>query len=656
LHTDRARRDWLGPVSASALYFFIAIVFTWPLIKGISRDIPWDLGDSLLNCWILSWDADHLIRLLSGDLHAMRGFWTANIFYPEPLTLAYSEHLFAQAVQMLPLYVLTHNVILCYNVLFLSTFVLSGLGMYLFVREVTANTRAAFIAGLLYAFAPLRVPQFAHLQVLSSQWMPFALYGLRRFFDTRRIPPLAGGGAALVAQNLSCGYFLLFFAPCVVAYVLFEIVSRRLWGDVRVWLGLGVTAVSVTFLTLPFLLPYVELRQLGFPPRSYYEIVTYSADVYSYWTAPSESRLWGRAIRSFPKPEGDLFPSLTLLGLAGVAFLAATRTAWARSHGSTAATPVLSKFVYVVALGCVVYSSILILILTGNGFADIGSMPISVKSLARNCQILIAAFVVLMATSPKARSFTRLWTGSAAGFALLLAAATFLLSLGPEIRSLGRTLHGTPPYALLYWHVAGFDGLRVPARYGMLNAMFLSIAAGSGAAEIQRITRHGGVILAALGVFAIAESIAAPISINGTGPAVDLALPPSRVMTGDQVPPVYRYLRTLPPQTVIGEFPFGEWNYELRYVFYSQEHWHPLINGYSGMFPLSYDIRSAFLRRPEEDPQRSWDSLQTSGATHAVVHEDYYLNGEGRVVSQWLLNHGARLVSEFGGDKVYALK
>ena len=124
-----------------------------------------------------------MLRFLGGDLGALRNFWNANIFYPEPLTLAYSEHLFAQAVQILPVYALTGNIILSYNLLFLSTFVLSGLGMFLFVREVTGSARAGFAAGLIYAFAPYRVPQFSHLQVISSQWMPFALYGLRRYFD-----------------------------------------------------------------------------------------------------------------------------------------------------------------------------------------------------------------------------------------------------------------------------------------------------------------------------------------------------------------------------------------------------------------------------------------------------------------------------------------
>ncbi len=137
------------------------------------------------------------------------------------MTLAYSEHLFAQAVQILPVYALTGNIVLCYNLLFLSTFVLSGLGTFLFVREVTGSRAAAFFAGVVYAFAPYRVPQFAHLQVLSSQWMPFALFGLRRYFERcqsgeRRAPtfvPLAGAVAALIAQNLSNGYYLLFFSP-----------------------------------------------------------------------------------------------------------------------------------------------------------------------------------------------------------------------------------------------------------------------------------------------------------------------------------------------------------------------------------------------------------------------------------------------------------
>ncbi|PYQ78032.1 MAG: hypothetical protein DMG01_12790 [Acidobacteria bacterium] len=155
--------------AATAAYAALTIAFTWPLGAGLARDVPSDFGDPLLNAWILAWDATHLGR----------GWWNANIFHPHRLALAYSEHLLPQAIQIVPVYALTKNPILCYNLLFLSTFVLSGLGMFLLARELTGARAAAFVAGLAFAFAPYRIASLPHLQVLSSAWMPFAA-GRRR--------------------------------------------------------------------------------------------------------------------------------------------------------------------------------------------------------------------------------------------------------------------------------------------------------------------------------------------------------------------------------------------------------------------------------------------------------------------------------------------
>jgi hypothetical protein len=216
---------------ALAAYAVITLVMTWPLARGLTRDVAWDLGDSVLNMWILAWDGEQFRAILTGHFSHLRTFFDANIFHPSPLTLAYSEHLVPQALQIFPIYVLTGNPILGYNLLFLSTFVLSGLGMYLFLREVTGNAIAAFVGGLLFAFAPYRIPQSSHLQVLSSQWMPFAFYGLRRYFDTARRRALAGAAAAVIAENLSCGYYLLYFPPFVAAYVVWEMWRGDRWRD-----------------------------------------------------------------------------------------------------------------------------------------------------------------------------------------------------------------------------------------------------------------------------------------------------------------------------------------------------------------------------------------------------------------------------------------
>ncbi len=300
---------------ALAAYIVITLVATWPLVLGLGRDVAWDLGDSVLNMWILAWDGDQLLAILRGDLSRLRTFFDGNIFHPAPLTLAYSEHLFAQAVQILPVHAIARNPILEYNLLFLSTFVLSGLGTYLLVRELTGNPLAAFVAGLLFAFAPYRLAQSSHMQVLSSQWMPFVLYGIRRYFAGEggregvlhrrsNVTALAWAAVALVAQNLSCGYYLLYFMPFAGAYALWEIGQRGLWRDRRVWLHMGVAGMFTVALTAPFLLPYAEVRQRFNMARTLSEVNRYSADVYSYATAFSLQPLWGDVMQAFPKARG----------------------------------------------------------------------------------------------------------------------------------------------------------------------------------------------------------------------------------------------------------------------------------------------------------------------------------------------------------------
>ena len=164
--------------SAFLVYVVLTLAFTWPLARGLAHDVPSDFGDPLFTMWVMAWDATHL-----GS-----GWWNANIFHPHPLALAYSEHFLPQALQALPIYFVTANPILGYNVVFLSTFVLSGLGMFLFTRDLTGRWEGAMVAGLAYAFAPYRVASLPHLHVLSSAWLPFVLLGFRRYLATGRMP------------------------------------------------------------------------------------------------------------------------------------------------------------------------------------------------------------------------------------------------------------------------------------------------------------------------------------------------------------------------------------------------------------------------------------------------------------------------------------
>jgi hypothetical protein len=130
---------------------------------------------------------------------------------------------------------------------------------------------------------------------------------------------------------------------------------------------------------------------------------------------------------------------------------------------------------------------------------------------------------------------------------------------------------------------------------------------------------------------------------------------PARVYTGSEVPPVYRFLETLPDRVVVAEFPFGSDAYELRYVYYSTVHWHRLLNGYSGGFPASYFRIRDTLLQAREAPDRAWRTLLDAGATHVVVHQDAFLQGEDRPIRDWLQRNGAKQTGTFGDDLLFEL-
>ena len=645
-----AARWWDSAWRVAALYLALAIVTTWPLAGSLGSALPSDLGDPLLNAFILDWGLTHLSAVAAGDVGAFRTFWHAPIFHPAPLTLAYSEHLLGQAALVWPLHALGANILLCYNLLFLATFVLSGLGMYLFTRELTGSAAAAVLAGMLYGFALYRVPQYPHLQTLSSHWLPFALYGLRRFFVTRRLLPLVGATLALIAQNLSNGYYLLFFSIFVAGYCLAEMADRRAWRDRRVVLGLAAAASVAVLATVPVLVPYLALRSLGFERRGLIEVQAFSADALAWVTASPWHRLWGW-LRPVPKVEGELFPGVVTLGLAALGAIA--YVVRMRQTAPVEQSPVRRLAIWMlIATATIVLGFTLLVEATGDPHWRVIGVRVTMrqpfKGYLSSAVLALAAF----ALSTRARHFARGESGTLIGFFIAAAAGAALLSLGPALEING-TATGVPlPYSVLYYHVPGFDGLRVPARFAMVTVACLSVLGGYGARLV--LSRGGGKALALLSVLFLLESTSAPIALNQrAAPGDGLSAGPPRVYTGDEVPPVYRFLSTLPAMTVVLEFPFGAAGWDLPSVFYQRVHRHPLVNGYSGGFPVSfYENRDAFDHF-DIVPSAAWQRVRVSGATHIVVRRPAMTANRARHLERWLTAYGARRIREFGTDIVY---
>jgi len=614
---------------AFIVYLVFTLALTWPLARGLAHDVPSDFGDPLFTMWVMAWDATHL-----GP-----GWWSANIFHPHPLALAYSEHFLPQALQALPLYLATANPILGYNVVFLSTFVLSGLGMFLFTRDLTGRWEGAMVAGLAYAFAPYRVASLPHLHVLSSAWLPFVLLGFRRYLATGRMSPLIGAVVAWVAQNLSSGYYIFFFGPAVVAYIAWELTVRHLWSNTRTVATIAAAGAAVAVMTVPFMLPYLALRNRDFSPRAAREVDRFAADVYSYLTAAPNLRVWGERLRAWPKPESALFPGLTIVALAVVACIRAWRDARFAGWFTTMAiamTLVLSTLV----LGWSIRLPLL-----------------KITSLGRAALAAAALLTIALVGSRAIRAATRRWFQQPAAMLSLIAASAVVLSLGTRITAKGRVVLESAPYALLYRFVPGFDALRVPSRFAMLVAFCLAGLVAIGVAAIGDDRRRRLVALVAGALIAI-EFVPAPFPINGNSTVyarADLAPLPDTVESGAGAPPVYRFIASLPPNTVILELPLGEPAFDIRYMFYSTRHWKPLVNGYSGGEPPDYELLDTSLQDITTRPDRAWQALLDSRATHVVVHEALFVRDEGPSLTAWITARGGREVARFGGDAVVEL-
>jgi len=640
-----------------AFYALVAIAVTWPLVTVIDAELAWDLGDPVFNSWVLLWTGGQVLAFLSGDVSALNRFWHGNIFHPERLTVAFSEHMVPQMLQALPVLAATDNVVLAYNLLFLSTFVLSGLGAFLLVRELTGSTAAGVVAGLAFAFAPYRLSQFSHLQVLSAQWMPFVLYGYRRYFETGRTRPLIGGTAALVLQNLSCGYYLLFFAPFVGLYVIYEMASRgrlREWTLWRTWIVTGAIALAATY---PFLAPYFDVRaHSDVGVRTADEIALFSADTHAFITPSPASWFWAERLPGYQKPEGEGFPGLTivLLAVLGVAVGLTRRRRPARDGHHPATRPWQQALVGTIAVW---WSLCLIAALV---FLVTGGLPLPVDGVwAVHRQAdgvlvgLLVLTILLVVVSRGVRRYLRDVSGSLVGFFAMATVLAGLLALGPQISVAGNMI-GTGPYAWLVAYVPGFDGVRVPARFFMLVALFLACLAGFGVAALIRWQpRLAAGVVVVTSVLILAEFWAGPFRTNVPLAADGYQTTPRTLHMSEALPPIYKIIRDTPEPVVLVEFPFGPIGWDLHAMFYAGYHRRLLVNGYSGFFPQSQRVRALVWSRIDADPDAAWRAMVSTRATHVLLHEDGYLPGEHHVVADWLLARGAVELVRDGADRLF---
>ena len=529
-----------------ALLFFclLTVAHTWPLATNPARLARVDSGDMLLNTWIMGWVAHQLPR---DPLH----LFDANIFWPDRLTLAYSEHLLLQTVLTLPVRWLGGSPVLAHNLAMLAGFALTGWAFCLLGRRWTGSWAAGLVAGSLATFNTHTLTRLAHVQAQHLEFVALALFALDRLLVERRVRDAVTLGLAVTLQGLASIYLLVFtgagMAWAALARLEIWVRPRRLRLA-----GLLALAVAVAVITsLPVILPYYRLRaEMGFQ------------------RSPQDARIHSASWADF----------------------AATG---ARVHFDTWSAPYFKR--------------------------------------ARS-----AAFpgVVALALAAVALVQGRHWRDGR--FRMLVA-----MTIGGAVMSVMAHWSG---YPWLYEHVPLLQGIRAPSRSVVLGLLGIAVIAGYGVGELEARwagRRHWGVVAALLVALVNLEASRAPLYYP----------------TYEGVPRVYDVLRD-EKGAVIAELPL--WSFRQAadnapYLLNATRHYRPMLNGYSGIIPPSYQ-RSVEAVQGFPDA-RSLAALHALGVTHVVVHAADFSRGYGAEVLGRIQRHPALiLVAEQGDIQIYRLR
>jgi hypothetical protein len=570
---------------AAVLYVALTIALTWPLVLSPGRSVPNDLGDPLLNTYLLAWNAR--------TVPLTERWWSVPQFYPQRGVTAYSEHLLGLSPIASPIIWITGNPLLAYNAALFLSFVLCGLSAHALAYVLTKRHDVGILAGLAFAFAPYRMSQIAHLQVLSAYWMPVSLAALHLYLADRRVRWLLVFGGGWLMQALACGYYLFYLSALISLWLVWFALGRERWSTVLRLLAVWVAAGA---LMAPLAYGYMKYQRAAGLRRWPDEIEAFSADIASVLKAPDSLWVWGW-LDVVGRPESALFPGVTLVVLvivgATLAWFAGTQT----QPGRKAASRWL-------ALGAVAFAIIAATPSTLGPWKlePFGVPLLSVSTARKPMSVAILLAIAALILHPAVVGAWR--RRSALAFYSLATLAMWVFSLGPSPTLMNKPLIYKAPYSWLML-IPGVDGVRVPARFWVLGSLSLSIAAALAVAHLTiRWRRVRGWLPIAACALVLLEAWPRPIRI--------IARPEPR--------PVHT------PAVARLELPVNP-AHDAIVLYRASEHRRPVINGYSGYFAPHYWALQYML--DERDPA-ILSRLSSMGTIEAIVDHDLDRDGRWR--------------------------
>jgi hypothetical protein len=322
----------------------LAAAYTWPTLRYPLHTLPQDLADPARQAWQVAWSG-HI--LLTDPVQ----LWQSNAYFPQRYSFAFGDSLLGYAPAGLlgdgPL-----AAILRYNILFVLAHALLVIGGYALVRQLGAGRTGAAVAAVAFGFAPWRVVQEGHLDIVSAGGIPLALamlarghgwslrHGLR---PQRRHAGWAAAGWLVATWQVTLGFslglpfaYVLGAAALVLTVaVLIRRLRKRGRSPVLGWRLLITDLFGILIVAGVGALIAVPYFRIADSTPAATEIAYYSPPVRGLLIAPAESRIWG-ASHAVPRsslswsPEMTLLPGFVLYALALVGLVFSIWSWWQR--------------------------------------------------------------------------------------------------------------------------------------------------------------------------------------------------------------------------------------------------------------------------------------------------------------------------------------
>lgn len=303
-----ARLRW---ATAAAFFIIVSLIFTWPLLPNINRQIA---GET---------DA---FQLLGSTYNAAKTWQPSAFLNPLELPKLFSVSTHIQ---------IFHQVFgepLGYNLFWLMSFVLTGLGTYCLGYYLTKQHLAALIAGLVLTLSPLHFAYSSGFYGIGHfEWVPLYILFLIKYFrkPSVRLAILASVFFLLTAAYDVHGIYIIgLFTAALMIYEVIQnpsILKNRRFKIV--------TLAALGFVLLYILVENRALFQLASASQSLVkpsleEVITYSNDVAGFVIPYAYHPVWGgffwqhassgfiRSIGENTNYVGVIVLVLTTLGLA----------------------------------------------------------------------------------------------------------------------------------------------------------------------------------------------------------------------------------------------------------------------------------------------------------------------------------------------------